>query len=245
MGAAVVFHNVTRLKELERARSEFVANVSHELKTPLTSILGFVETLKEGAAENAEHRDQFLGIIQDHAQKLHRLIEDLLLLSKVESGAEPLKKEKADLGKMLARIFELHSALLKEKKISYQASMTPNSFYLNVQSTLFSQAVANLVDNAIKYSQNEGKITVQASYDLEDVKIAVTDNGIGIAEMDIPRIFERFYRAEKSRSRESGGAGLGLAICKHIVERHGGRIEVQSKPGAGSAFTMILPGARA
>ena len=244
LGTALVFHNVTRLKELERLRSEFVANVSHELKTPLTSILGFVETLKEGAADDPQHRTQFLDIIEGHAKKLHRLIEDLLLLSKVETGTEMLKKEKADLGRMLEKISELLSPAMKERKIAFSFELTPKEFFLNVQPTLFSQALSNLVENAVKYNKDGGKIGVHAFYDLEEVRIQVSDTGIGIADSDKPRIFERFYRAERSRSRETGGAGLGLAISKHIIERHGGRIEVESEPQKGSKFTLILPGAR-
>lgn len=242
LGAAVVFHNVTRLKELERLRCEFVANVSHELKTPLTSILGFVETLKEGASEDPRHRSQFLEIIEGHAKKLHRLIEDLLLLSTVESGTEPVKKEKTDLGKMLEKIFELVSPALKEKGISFTVDLTPKEFCILVQPTLFSQAAANLIDNAVKYNKAGGTLSVRATYETDAAKIEVSDTGIGISKTDLPRIFERFYRAERSRSRESGGAGLGLAISKHIVEHHGGRIEAQSQLGKGSTFSIILPG---
>ncbi len=243
LGVAAVFHDVTRLKELERMRSEFVANVSHELKTPLTSILGFVETLKDGAIEDRTNRLKFLQIIEDHSKKLQKLIEDLLLLSKMESGKELLRREDLDLEKILEKTLEIFSGALKEKKVRIEKDFTPLPFRLEADPVLLERALSNLIDNAIKYNRPGGKISVYASKTADQTLICVTDTGIGIAESDIPRIFERFYRAEKSRSRESGGTGLGLSITKHVAERHGGSVSAQSVLGEGSSFTLTFPNA--
>lgn len=241
LGVAAVFHDVTKLKELERMRSEFVANVSHELKTPLTSILGFVETLKDGAIDDPTHRLKFLQIIEDQSQKLQLLIEDLLLLSKMESDKAVLRGERVDLDKILEKMLEIFSGPLKEKKIKLKKNLVPMPFHLEADPLLLERALSNLIDNAIKYNQPGGSLLVEAFQKEGQAVIRVIDSGIGISSSDIPRVFERFYRAEKSRSRESGGTGLGLSIVKHIIERHGGHIEVQSELQKGSTFTLSLP----
>ncbi|MBI4353122.1 MAG: PAS domain-containing protein [Candidatus Omnitrophica bacterium] len=242
LGAIAVFYDVTKLKELERVRSEFVANVSHELKTPLTSIMGFVETLKEGGIEDAQNRMNFLGVIEEQSKKLCLLIEDLLLLSKYESAREALKKEPLDLGKMLEGVLELFQKDLRARGLRAALSVSPESLRVEADPASLERALRNLVDNAIKYNREGGEVRVEASRAGEGVEICVSDAGIGIPPADLPRIFERFYRVDKSRSRELGGTGLGLSIVKHIVERHSGKIEVSSEPGKGTTFTILLPG---
>ncbi len=241
LGVTAVFHDVTKLKELERMRSDFVANVSHELKTPLTSIMGSVETLKEGAAEDSHDRSRFLDIIDEHSKNLHHLIEDLLLLSKVESGGENLKREKLDTEKILKKVIGTLDLALNSKKIKVDLDFPEKPFLISADAKSIEQVFSNLISNAIKYNEPGGKITIRGIYEADSAKIEFEDTGIGIPESDLPRIFERFYRVDKSRSRESGGTGLGLAIVKHILEKHSGQIHVKSCPQKGSTFTITLP----
>ncbi len=242
LGAVAVFYDVTKLKELERSRSEFVANVSHELKTPLTSILGFIETLKEGAIDDAENRMKFLGIIQDHSMKLHRLIEDLLVLSRIESGSRTLESETLDLGVLLGDALGLFGQALRAKGICLERKFDPDPFWFKADSKAMEEILSNLIDNAIKYNEPGGRITVRASREPEGVRLEVDDTGIGIPEAELTRVFERFYRVDKSRSRESGGTGLGLSIVKRLVERHRGRVEARrSASGKGTTFVITLP----
>ncbi len=241
LGVTAVFYDLTKIKELERTRAEFVANVSHELKTPLTSIIGFVETLKEGAIEDPEHRLKFLGIIDEHSQKLRILIEDLLSLSKLESGTGRLKTETVDLERVFSKITNLLKRNLEQKGVRLEIDLEARPFLIHAEPLLIEQALTNLLDNAIKYNKPEGKISVQVSRSAQGTTIRVKDTGIGIPAKDLSRIFERFYRVEKSRSRESGGTGLGLSIVKHIVEKHSGEIEVNSFEDKGTTFTITLP----
>lgn len=240
-GVVAVFRDVTATKQFDRLRSEFVANVSHELKTPLTSILGFVETLKEGALEDREHSLKFLNIIEQQSKKLHAMIEDLLLLSRLESSKEPLRIGPVGILALSERVEQTFIPLLKEDSLSLSVEVAPKDLQVHAEAASLERALSNLVDNAVKYNRKNGTVSVTARRHPEGVAIAVRDTGAGIPAQDLGRIFERFYRADKSRSRESGGSGLGLSIAKHIVERHGGRIEVESAPGQGSTFTIILP----
>lgn len=241
LGAAAVFHDVTKVKKLEKAQSEFVANVSHELKTPLTSIIGFVETLKEGAMEDPKNRVKFLRIIEDHSKRLNHLIEDLLILSKMESGKQALKTEVINLDKMIENIVEYFEKPIRDNDLRVAIEVAPMPFIFSGDQESLEQILTNLIDNAIKYNKPGGNIRVRASFQGDAVKIEIKDTGIGIPETDLPRIFERFYRVDKSRSRESGGTGLGLSIVKHIVEKLSGKIEVYSEPNQGSSFILTLP----
>jgi two-component system phosphate regulon sensor histidine kinase PhoR len=241
LGVVAVFRDITLLKEFERLRTEFVANVSHELKTPLTSILGFVETLKEGGIDDPENRMKFLQIIETQSKKLHALIEDLLLLSKIESAKEPLRLEEVDVERLFEKMKDVFLPILKEKNIQMQMVSPAKTVRVNAEASSLERALSNLIDNALKYNRSNGLVTLQALDGAKSVVLEVRDTGIGIEPEDLARVFERFYRADKSRSRESGGTGLGLSIAKHIVERHGGRIEVQSTPGKGSTFSIVLP----
>ncbi len=241
IGIVAVFRDMTPFKEFDRMRTEFVANVSHELKTPLTSILGFVETLKEGAIDDKENSQKFLSIIEAQSKKLNTLIEDLLLLSRIESSNEPLKKETIRVMDILDKLAETFEPLLKETKNSLKAAVEPKGLKIQAEPSSFERALSNLIDNAIKYSPAGSQVSVEARGDTGSVTVSIKDNGIGIPEADLPRIFERFYRVDKGRTRESGGTGLGLSIVKHIIERHGGSIRVQSVPQKGSTFTITLP----
>ncbi len=241
IGIVAVFRDITPLKEFDRMRTEFVANVSHELKTPLTSILGFVETLKEGAIDDKENSHKFLSIIETQSKKLNALIEDLLLLSRIESSNEPVKKEVVRVKDLMDKLAETFGPLLTEKKNSLNVAIEPKDIKIKIELSSFERAVSNLIDNAIKYSPAGSQVWVEASGNSKGVTISVKDNGIGIPESDLPRIFERFYRVDKGRTRELGGTGLGLSIVKHILERHGGSVNVQSKLNSGSTFTITLP----
>ncbi len=241
LGLVAVFYDVTQIKEFERLRSEFVANVSHELKTPLTSIIGFVETLKDGAFEDRENSIKFLHIIEENSKKLYRLIEDLLLLSRIESGKDELSKEKVDLERIMDGIVKSFVPALRAKKIKIRVDARPSPFIVMADPKSLEEALCNLVDNAVKYSLEGGDIRVSAFYEGGLAKIQIADQGIGISEADLGRVFERFFRVDRSRSRESGGSGLGLSIAKHIIERHSGRIEVKSVLQQGSTFTVTLP----
>ncbi len=241
IGIVAVFRDITPLKEFDRMRAEFVANVSHELKTPLTSILGFVETLKEGAIDDKENSHKFLSIIETQSKKLNALIEDLLLLSRIESSNEPLKKEAVRAKDLMDKLAETFGPLLAEKKNSLNVAIEPKDLKIKIELSSFERAVSNLIDNAIKYSPAGSQVWVEAFGTAAGAKISVKDNGIGIPEQDLPRIFERFYRVDKGRTRELGGTGLGLSIVKHILERHGGSVHVQSKLNSGSTFTITLP----
>lgn len=239
-GCLLVIHDITQMRKLEAMRRDFVANVSHELKTPLTSIKGFVETLLEGALEDKENSRRFLQIILDHANRLDSLINDLLDLSSLESKETFLQKEAVDLKALVDDILAGFRSQLKKKTIAVKNDV-PAGPKLKADKNKLGQVLTNFVDNAIKFNRENGTVRVY-SQDLRDkIKVFVEDSGIGIPPKDIPRIFERFYRVDKARSRELGGTGLGLSIVKHIVELHGGSAGVESTEGLGSKFWFSLP----
>ncbi|NOY13542.1 MAG: cell wall metabolism sensor histidine kinase WalK [Deltaproteobacteria bacterium] len=242
IGALVVVHDVTRLRRLETLRRDFVANVSHELKTPITAIKGSVETLRDGAMEEAESGRYFLEIIARQAERLNAIIEDLLALSRLERDAESAEIVREQ--KNLLPILE--SALLTCSSAAQAGNVKLKLFCseqlsARINAPLFEQAVVNLLDNAIKYSDAEGLVTVEGWQDGGNVMIKVQDRGQGIPAEHLPRLFERFYRVDAARSRSIGGTGLGLAIVKHIVQVHKGEVKVYSTRGSGSVFTLSLP----
>ena len=241
LGVVGVFRDITVLKEFERLRTEFVANVSHELKTPLTSILGFVETLKEGGVEDAQNRMKFLQIIEEQSKQLHHLIEDLLLLSTLESSKDPLRAEEVNIEQMFRKTEELFLPLIREKRIEWKMDTPANALRISAEASSLERALCNLAANALKYNRPGGSVSLRAFESDGKVVLEVSDTGCGIAPADQERVFERFFLVDKSRSRESGGTGLGLSIAKHIVERHGGRIGLRSALGEGSTFSIILP----
>ncbi len=242
MGAVVVLNDMTRIRRLENFRRDFVANVSHELRTPITAIKGFVETLLDGAMREPESAEKFLGIIARQADRLNAIINDLLLLSKLEQQGErgTVMTETASIRGVLDAAIELCAFKADRKKVPIRVRCE-DTLRAKVNVPLLEQALVNLVDNAVKYSEPGSPVTVEAALRNGSLVIEVSDEGPGIEREYLPRIFERFYRVDKGRSREMGGTGLGLSIVKHIAQAHGGAVAVQSEPGKGSRFTLTLP----
>jgi two-component system phosphate regulon sensor histidine kinase PhoR len=239
-GCLVVIHDISEIRRLEKVRSDFVANASHELKTPLTSIKGFVETLLEGASEDKKNSQHFLKIIQEHAERLDNLINDLLRLSYLESSEIKLEIKTVDLQALTSEVLAGFKSQLKKRSIEAINDL-PAKLLVNVDKDRIEQVLINLIDNAIKFNRDKGKIKIY-SQELDDrIKFIIEDSGIGIPPKDLPRIFERFYRVDKARSRELSGTGLGLSIVKHIIELHGGTVGVESTEGLGSQFYFYLP----
>jgi two-component system phosphate regulon sensor histidine kinase PhoR len=236
-----VFHDVTELKKFEKARSEFIANVSHELITPITSIIGFVETLRDGAINDLKKRDEFLNIIHSHSQRLNNLVNDILSLSRIEFREIEMNPVPISVQEILNNAKALYNDKIKSKKQSLRMQIPSELPPAFSDPEMIIQVFSNLIDNAVKFTPDRGKITVKAREEDEFIQIDVTDTGIGIEEEHLPRIFERFYRVDKARSREMGGTGLGLAIVKHIVHANRGKVSVKSESGKGSTFSVFLP----
>jgi two-component system, OmpR family, phosphate regulon sensor histidine kinase PhoR len=240
-GAVAVFHDISALKRVEQIRRDFVANVSHELRTPVTVIKGYAETLRSGAlADDPKRTAHFLEIIDNHAQRLSRLIADLLALSELESGGSVMKPEKVCLEDAVQQTLQLLEQKSEQLGVTVQILGTSGMPQVRADRARLDQVLMNLLDNALKYSTSGGTVTVSAVEEGGLVRIFVRDDGIGIPKKDLPRLFERFYRVDEARSRERGGTGLGLSIVKHIVQAHGGSVQVQSSPGAGSEFSFTL-----
>jgi two-component system phosphate regulon sensor histidine kinase PhoR len=245
LGALIVLNDVTRLRKLETMRSEFVANVSHELRTPITSIRGYVETLLDGALDDRDDTEKFLQIVLKQSEQLEEIIDDLLALSRIEREAKDaqIDFEQMPLKFILEEAAEICRPKAEENDVEIVVDC-PDDIELDLNSTLLEQAVANLLHNSITYSEAGQEVVLTAAPVETDsgrkVRISVKDSGIGIAQEHLPRLFERFYRSDRARSRKEGGTGLGLAIVKHIVQAHGGTIEVESDVGKGSIFHIIL-----
>jgi two-component system phosphate regulon sensor histidine kinase PhoR len=244
IGAVIVLNNVTRLRRLEKVRRDFVANVSHEIRTPLTTIKGFSETLLDGAIDDSKAARGFLKIISKQSDRLNAIIEDLLILARLEQEDEsdrvkialnqvPLKK----VVKSAIKVCQL-AALQKEVKINFKSN---GNLKPTINPDLIEQAIVNLLDNAIKFSPNGSEVKIETIKSNGSIQLSVSDKGTGIPKKHLPRLFERFYRVDKARSREQGGTGLGLAIVKHITQVHNGEVVVESKPGKGTKFSIILP----
>ena len=242
IGALIVLNDITRLHKLEQVRRDFVANVSHELKTPITSIKGYIETLLDGAFRDPDDAERFLKIAAKQANRLNAIIEDLLNLSRIEQGVErgEILLEQAALKGLLTAAVSVCETQITAKNIHVSLSC-PADLIARINPPLLEQAVVNLIDNAAKYNDSGSAIEIAAIQDSNAISITVRDHGIGIAPEHLPRLFERFYRVDKARSRAEGGTGLGLAIAKHIVLAHGGTISVDSRMGEGSTFTISLP----
>lgn len=240
-GAVLVAHDVTEDRRYDSLRREFVANVSHELRTPISVIQGFVETLKDGAWKDEQRAPEFLDAVHRHARRLAAIVEDLLQLSRLESAGQLVKPSWIDAGPFLDRIRDEFEPLAERKQQNFSVDLDPEIEEFRADPDLLERAVGNLVDNAIKYTPDGGEVHVTVRSTRSGVAIEVADTGIGIPESDCTRVFERFYRVDKSRSREMGGTGLGLAIVKHIMQLHGGNVSVQSQVGSGSTFTVSLP----
>jgi two-component system phosphate regulon sensor histidine kinase PhoR len=239
MGSIVVIQDITQIRKLEQMRSDFVSNVSHELKTPLTSIRGFVDTLKSGAINQPEQALRFLDIIDIESDRLYRLINDILLLSEIESMNQEPEQTELDLADIVKEVFNILQQKSDEKNLRLVAKID-GSYKLIANRDRIKQMFINLVDNAIKYTEH-GEITIEIQRQGDWTKCIVKDTGIGFSEIHKERLFERFYRADKGRSRNQGGTGLGLSIVKHIVLLYKGKISVESIPGMGSTFEILLP----
>ncbi|HPQ39627.1 MAG TPA: ATP-binding protein, partial [bacterium] len=241
-GALIVLQDLTRIHKLERIRRDFVANVSHELKTPITAVKGFVETLLEGAIENPETAMRFLDIILKHTNQLNAVIEDLLSLSRIEqeTGNGGIRMQSGRLLDVIQSALAVCRKRADEHEITFRVDCDPD-LMINMHRTLLQQALVNLVDNALKYGSDHSEVALIVETDEARVRIHVRDQGPGIAAEHLDRLFERFYRVDKSRSRDMGGSGLGLAIVKHIVQAHRGKIFVRSTVGKGSDFEIALP----
>ncbi len=242
-GYILVFRDITELKRLETMRADLVANVSHELRTPLTAIRGYAETLLQSPPADPKEAERFLDIIQRHSERLGRLIDDLLTLSDLESGKIQLNQDKLRPADLIHRVLEIFQERAAKKNIALSGRAAPALPEIVGDADRLQQLLINLVDNAVKYTPDGGSIEVAAAAADRGtaVEIAVSDTGCGIPEKDLPRLTERFYRVDKARSREMGGTGLGLAIVKHIVQAHGGRLEIESRVQKGTTVRVFLP----
>ncbi len=240
MGILLVFHDITELKKLEQIRKDFVANVSHELKTPITSIKGFSETLLDGAMDNREALVEFLEIILKESDRLQSLIQDLLDLTRLEQHNFSLVKEPINMVDILEEVSKLLANKAEAKSLKLDFKRPGEEVWIEGDRARLIQVFMNLISNAISYTPSGGKVSVFVENKEKDVLVSIADTGIGIERNEIPRIFERFYRVDKARSRNSGGTGLGLAIVKHLVELHKGLIKVESEVGKGTTFTILL-----
>ena len=242
IGTLVLFNDVTQLRRLENMRRDFVANVSHEIKTPLTAIKGFVETLLQGKVDKAEEKERFLGIIQNHVDRLNSIVEDLLALSRIEQadGRKDINLEQVKIRDIFEAAIQLCRSKAEDKRIRIELDCEKGTRAV-LDSALIEQAVVNLLDNALKYSEPQSTVLLKSQQQNSEMIISVEDHGIGIAQKHLARLFERFYRVDKSRSRNMGGTGLGLAIVKHIAQAHGGHVTVESRLGEGSRFSIHLP----
>ncbi|WP_423229830.1 two-component system histidine kinase PnpS [Clostridium aceticum] len=241
IGLVTVIEDITEIRKLEKIRSHFVTNVSHELKTPLTSISGFVETLKSNTIEDEETKQRFLDIIDIETERLKRLIEDILTLSEIENSQHRALQEEVFPTNMMRQVEEMMRPIASNKGIELSSEIDMNLPMIYGNKDWFKQMLINLIDNAIKYTPSGGKVLLTGYKKYHNIVITVKDTGIGIPKKDLPRLFERFYRVDKARSRKVGGTGLGLAIVKHIILSFKGRIKVNSEQGKGSEFTVILP----
>jgi two-component system phosphate regulon sensor histidine kinase PhoR len=242
-GAVLVFHDVTELRRLERMRQDFVANVSHELKTPLASIKAYTETLLGWALHDENVNVRFLHRIEEQADRLNQLILDLLSLARLESGQEVYEHGPLILAPVIASCVESQRGRAESKSLGLSLDLGPldDATLVRADEEAIRQILDNLIDNAIKYTPEGGSVCISCQVIDEGITVVVADSGIGIPRDDLPRVFERFYRVDKARSRELGGTGLGLAIVKHLVQSIGGQIAVTSRVGAGSQFTVTLP----
>jgi two-component system phosphate regulon sensor histidine kinase PhoR len=241
MRIILVLNDVSRLKDLERVRKDFVANVSHELKTPITALKGYVETLLDGDYKDPETSEKFLKIVLQHVDRLAAIVEDLLIISRLEKdGGSPPDLAICDLNELVRGVTGMYEQRAIDRGIELLAEC-PSLEKIPANRMLLEQAIANLVDNALKYSNEGGRVKISVVPEKNTVTIQVSDQGSGIPEEHLERVFERFYRIDKGRSRELGGTGLGLSIVKHFATSHGGHVAVESREGEGSTFSIVLP----
>jgi two-component system phosphate regulon sensor histidine kinase PhoR len=240
-GAVILFHDITQLKRVDQIRRDFVANVSHELRTPLSILRGYIETLLDNPKTSREELARILQIMERHAKRLGLLVDDLLSLAQLESSSASLEIGEVQLSELFESVLRDWKERLAGKQLRLIVDLPPDMPPIRADETRLQEVLSNLLENAVKYSRENGEIRLQAERCGPEIVISVGDNGIGISRDDLPRIFERFYRADKARSRELGGTGLGLAIVKHIAQLHRGRVEAESEPGRGTTVRVFLP----
>lgn len=239
-GVIAVLQDTTREYKLEQMRRDFVANVSHELRTPISLIQGYAEALADHVEDSPVQQDQFMKIIIEESNRLKRLVEDLLELSRLQSGKADLEKEEINLFQVSEQVKEKYDQLFIQRNIKFKAEINQDAGTVWADKFMFEQIVLNLIDNAICYAPG-GTITLTSARTQKGIELCLSDTGKGISEEDLPYLFERFYRADKSRNRESGGTGLGLSIVKNLVQAHGGIISVESEAGKGTKFSLKFP----
>ena len=240
-GAVLLFHDITELKQLDEIRREFVANVSHELRTPLSILRGYIEVLLDEPETQREELARILSIMERHSKRLQRLVDDLLSLAQLESSQATLELSAVRVDELFNNLIRDWKEKLAAKSLKVIVDLTPEALTVHADGTRLEEVLYNLLDNAVKFSRENGQIHLRATRRGSDMVLSVTDNGLGIGKEHLPRIFERFYRADKARSRELGGTGLGLAIVKHIAQLHGGRVEAESELGHGTTIRVVLP----
>src|SRR6266540_660791 len=240
-GAVVLFHDITQLKQADKVRRDFVANVSHELRTPLSILSGYIETLLDSPKTSREELSRILRVMERHSMRLGLLVDDLLSLAQLESRNTALQLSDVQLPELFESVIRDWGKKLAEKQLKVIVDLSPDAQTIRADETRLHEVLHNLLDNAVKYSRENGEIRMQSVQRGHEIVLSVTDNGVGISKDDLPRIFERFYRADKARSRELGGTGLGLAIVKHIAQLHGGRVEAESELGRGTTIRVVLP----
>ena len=241
-GALVLFHDITELKKMDQVRRDFVANVSHELRTPLSILRGYIETLLDTPKTPREELSRILRVMERHSNRLELLVEDLLTLAQLESGNPDLQLGTVELSSLFREMIRDWEKKLTSKQLNVIVDVPPELSPICADRTRLQEALYNLLDNAVKYSREHGEIRLSARQRDGEIELAVSDDGIGIAKEDLPRIFERFYRADKARSPDKvRGTGLGLAIVKHIAQLHGGRVEAESELEEGTTIRVVLP----
>jgi len=241
-GAVVLFHDITALKHADEMRRDFVANVSHELRTPLSILRGYIETMLDDPKMSRGETIRILEVMDQHSKRLGLLANDLLTLAHLESGSSSLQSTDVDLLRFLSDLVRDWGKKFQSKDLEATVDVAENCPTVRADEARLREIYDNLLDNALKYSDNHGRVRLSAERRHDEIALSVSDSGVGISEDDLPRIFERFYRADKARSRDLGGTGLGLAIVKHIAQLHGGRVEAESEPGKGTTIRVILPG---
>jgi two-component system phosphate regulon sensor histidine kinase PhoR len=240
-GAVMLFHDITELKQLDQVRSDFVANVSHELRTPLSILRGYIETLLDNPKTSQRKLSRVLNVMERHSKRLGLLVDDLLSLAQLESSNTKLEVSEVRVEELLSDVIRDWKEKLAAKNLKVIVDLGPGVETIRADETRLHEVLDNLLENAVKYSREGGEIRLEAAQRSGEIALSVGDGGIGIGKEDLPRIFERFYRADKARSRELGGTGLGLAIVKHIAQLHGGHVEAESELGKGTTIRVILP----
>jgi two-component system, OmpR family, phosphate regulon sensor histidine kinase PhoR len=237
----IVFHDVTRLKKLERSRTDFVANVTHEIRTPLTAIIGYLETLQMGAIHNAPDAKRFVDIMLKQALRLNRLVEDLMTISKIELGEMKFLIEEVSLSDVIDGVTPLLEAKATAKNIRIENHIPEKISLVRADRDRLSQVFVNVLDNAVKFTPEGGSITIHSEEITGKMVVTISDTGMGIPKEEIQRLGERFYRVDKARSRDLGGTGLGLSIVKHLMLAHGGKMEIESQLGRGTKVSLWFP----